>query len=52
MAAHLYRVTSVPSGCSDYQIDDEVELEVPEPPPATMTIGEGECEGVVVHLIS
>ena len=52
MGWHWYRVTSVPAGCTEYEVDQEIELYVPEPPPNPHTIGSGACTGVTLELIS
>ncbi len=51
MAMHWYIVVSVPTGCTEYTVDDEVERDVAEPPPAEVIEASGPCAGAVFQLI-
>jgi hypothetical protein len=48
---HRYRVSSVASGCDQYEVDQYLELYVQEPPPVTLELSSpAGCAGTVVVL--
>ena len=52
LAPHNYRVISVPDGCTNYSVDDEVEMYVAEPPPTQIVLGGSDpCAGTAMALI-
>jgi hypothetical protein len=50
MAFYDYIVISVPSGCTEYEVDQIIPQDVAEPPPPTLTIGTGVCAGTLLEL--
>lgn len=51
MSLHWYKVTYVPPGCTEFDLDEELQLDTVEPPPPMITLGEGNCQGVEAELI-
>lgn len=51
MGLHWYKIVYIPPGCTEFELDEDVQLDVPEPPPMTAILGEGVCRGVEAELI-
>ena len=52
MDQYAYKVTSVPHGCTNYVIDEEVMKFVPTPPPDSIMIeSDGPCNGTILVLV-
>lgn len=52
LEAFEYVITSVPSGCTMYSIDDIIELWFQPPPPSTVVLNYGSpCNGITADLI-
>jgi hypothetical protein len=49
---YTYQVTSTNATCAAYEVGEQVEMLVPEPPPQVVVIRSGPCTGTTLTLVA